>query len=371
VLYQAGPGTRVVINMSVGIHGGPHDGSSLIGLALQEVLERLRHDIAITVAAGNSAQERWSSTGQLAPGQEAERVLRVMPFDRTDSFLELWWAATPVPEAQAEISAGELQLQVLPPTGLPGSGWLAAGQAFQHTTPSGAPVYALSHLRYSALGDGPMALLSMAPTHGERGTALPGRWTIRLRNAGQTVLAFDAWVQRDEPPYRTDDPIQPSFDDFAEQRVGEGCALNDLACGALVLAVGAARLVDGQESPYSGRTRDGTLSARPKVRFDADLLAVADESRQAIGLFAAAVRSGEVFRMGGTSVAAPVVARKIANAWMDPADPMALRAGASLSAAAIKQAVIAWAGGLAPGAPARAAQGAPADRSARLPLVRP
>jgi Subtilase family len=313
ILHRAGPGTRVVINISIGIHGGPHDGSSLIGLALHETLALLRSDLAIVVAAGNAAQERWSTTGTLTPGAVDQRVLRLMPNDPTDSFLELWWdagAALPGPKP--------LKIKVEPPDGLPATDWITAGESCLCRTAAGRPAYSVTHLARSALGEGPMALVSLAPTSGDRAAALPGRWTVHLWNEGYVEVAFDAWVQRDEPPLGTDDPIQPSFDDFDAGREGEGCALSDLACGPLVIAVGAARAVDGQESGYSGRRRGGRRSARPGVRYDVDVLASADESDQVIGLFAAAVRSGQLFRMGGTSVAAPVVARKIANDWATP-----------------------------------------------------
>lgn len=313
ILHRAGPGTRVVINISIGIHAGPHDGSSLIGLALHEILAVLRSDLAIVVAAGNAAQERWSTTGTLAPGAVDQRVLRLMPNDPTDSFLELWWdagAALPGPQP--------LKIKLEPPEGLPATDWIAAGQTCLCRTAAGRPAYSVTHLARSALGEGPMALISLAPTAGPRAAALPGRWTIRLWNEGYVTVPFDAWVQRDEPPLGTDDPIQPSFDDFDTAREGEGCALSDLGCGPLVIAVGAAREVDGQESGYSGRRQAGRRSSRPGVRYDVDVLANADQSDQVIGLFAAAVRSGQVFRMGGTSVAAPVVARKIANDWATP-----------------------------------------------------
>lgn len=371
ILHRAGPGTRVVINVSIGIHGGPHDGSSMIDEAVTEVLG-LRDDMAVTVAGGNAANERWSTTGALPPGGAAARVLRLMPNDRTDSFLEVWWDAS-----SAAPGTMPLTIQVEPPTGLPSTGRLSAGDATAlcHAA-SGLPAFSVTHVARSALGRGPMALISIAPTAGPRAAALPGRWTIHLRNVGSTEVFFDAWIQRDEPPLGTDDPIQPSFDDFEDAREGEGCALSDLGCSDAVIAVGAAHEVDGQEAGYSGRKRSGRPSSRPGVRADVDLLASADESRQAIGLFASAVQSEQVFRMGGTSVAAPVAARLLIDLWADPTRPLA-RTGdpASLPPAIIKDRFLAWAGRAAPPASrAGPPSGPPGGPRAPLPLppwVRP
>ena len=323
ILDRAGPGTRVVINMSVGIHAGPHDGSSMISAALEDILDdHMRHDLAITVAAGNSAEERCSTTGELAPGQTVALDWQLQPDDPTESFLELWWTALDG-DPQA------LQLRVVPPSGLPAIGPVAPGGTWRCQNAAGAPACMLQHLRQSSLGRGAMALLAVAPNAGPRGAALPGRWRLELYNAGAQPVAYDAWIQRDEPVYGSDVPLQSEFAGFADDRRGEGCEVNDLARGRRVISVGALRLIDGQPTRYTARNDGASASRRLALvlpRVDADAFGAADESDGAIGLFTTAVRSDLSARMGGTSLAAPVVARQLVAALGTPALPTPLPA---------------------------------------------
>ncbi|MBX3604549.1 MAG: S8 family serine peptidase [Piscinibacter sp.] len=329
ILDRAGPGARVVINMSLGLHGGPHDGSSPIDEALDEILQ-FRDDLAIVVAGGNGAQEYWTTTGTVAPGPPVSRVWRLMPEDPTDSFLEIWSMPAATPD-----------VRLTPPPGLPASGWVGAGSTALLERAPGQPVAMLIHLNRSALGGDPMALVCVAPNAGGRATALEGRWEIELSCPTAAPVEFDIWIQRDEPPFG-DVPIQSEFADFDETRQGEGCEMNNLAAGALVIAVGASRLLDGKASDYSARARTGVTSARlqakaaPMADGDVDAFGAADESATAIGLFSARVRSGSTRRMGGTSIGAPVVARKVANMLAPGGELARTPARPSLSAAAIK-----------------------------------
>lgn len=342
ILQRAGPYAQVVINISLGIHGGPHDGSSLLDSALDDILDdQRRHGMAIVVAAGNGAEEFWTSTGSLpvdakAPPQDG-RVWLLMPDDPTDSFVELWWRARPGPVP------GQLELRVTPPATLSAepSGWVAPGQTVLLERTPGRPVCMVTNLGAPALGSDPMALVALAPNAGMRAAARAGRWRIDMRNVGGTPVDYDLWIQRDEPPPGNDTPIQSQFDDFDDSRRGEGCEKNDLACGRRTISVGAARLSDRDASSYSAGTTDLNPSQRlplSQCTGPVDAFGAADEGAYAIGLTAARVRSGMVWRMGGTSTAAPVVARQLVNELADPENAAnATRAGQTMTAQDIKQ----------------------------------
>jgi hypothetical protein len=325
--------------MSLGLHGGPHDGSAPLDRALDEILE-LRHDLAITVAAGNGAEERWTTTGSIAAGGKDARIWRLMPSDPTDSFLEIW--SSPKGAAPA--------IRVRPPLGLPESDEVQGGETALLLDPvSGRPVCMLIHLEQSALGDDPMALLCVAPNAGERAVAKEGRWRVELTS--ETFAAFDMWIQRDEPPLDDGTPIQSEFDEFDESRRGEGCEMNNLACGERVIAVGAWRLLDGEASSYSAGTSSGRPSARlsangsATANGDVGVFGAADESATATGLHSACVRSGFTRRMSGTSIAAPVVARKLVHMLSAQGELARSADQPSLSAAEIKDALLALAKG--------------------------
>ncbi len=226
-------------------------------------------------------------------------------------------------------------LTVTPPFPCPPLPALSAGQTALLRDGNKSPVARLVFLTRSALGKGAMALLALAPTHGLRGTAPAGLWTIGLQTEDTTPIAYDAWIQRDAPPFGSDDPIQSAFDGQAEDQAGQGNPINNLACGPRVIVVGANRLSDAVESSYSSRPHLTSRSNR--VKTDVDLLAPADESATAIGLFCAGTLSGTVFRAGGTSIAAPIAARHIANQWSAAAAPAPRAPPAALNALTLKK----------------------------------
>jgi hypothetical protein len=322
ILNRAGPGARVVVNLSVGGQGGPHDGTSLIDLAIEELMQQ-RQGLLITVAAGNSARERWSDTGLATPASPAELSWRLLPNDTTDSFLEVWSPCAD-PAAQTPLAA---TIDVTPPAPLPALKGLLPDESAVLFNDQNQPVCRLSYMKDSALGKGLVALLAVAPNSGPRTKAAAGVWQVKLNAALAGAVAFDAWIQRDAPPYATRDPIQSYFDHLGERDLGRGNPLNNLACGPSVLAVGACRLSDAEESSYSSRPQAGKESAR--LGKDSAVLAPADESAGVVGLFASGVETGAIYRMGGTSIAAPRVARHLACALVDSKAP--IQAGTSAS----------------------------------------
>ena len=124
-------------------------------------------------------------------------------------------------------------------------------------------------------------------------------------------MCYDAWVQRDEPIWEGGTPLQSSFESTAgAARITYDGTTSNLASGELTCVIGAAG-IDGKVARYTSRGVRAS-STRRGVR-DIDALAPVDDNPGIGGLLAAGVLSGSTFRMGGTSVAAPAVARTIAR----------------------------------------------------------
>jgi hypothetical protein len=290
ILARAGTQTRVVVNLSVGALAGPHDGSSLIERALDDLLAH-EPRLAITLAAGNSALNDWHAAGRLAPGSEAWLGWRTMPGDETDSFMELWLrASADYPPA--------FRLRLSSPLG---HLLEAAAGELAVWPPQGEPEFCID-LRQ--LGQRAMALVSLRPTAGSRAGQPAGLWRIEIVN-GAHPLDVQAWLQRDTPGRNSVTPLQSSLEGVGGGLVLSGqLSTSNLAGSRRAVLVGAAQASDGQPSRYSP-------AGSPERPVDA--YAWADESAGQPGMLCAGALSGESTRMSGTSASAPLVARALAN----------------------------------------------------------
>lgn len=315
VLRRAGPRRRVLINLSLGAQAGPHDGGSLIEQALDQLIQQEGGRLSICVAAGNGAEERWHAGGRLkgrGKGREASAGWRTVPGDTTDSFLELW--------ASASHPAGldGLSVVLTAPDGRRLRVQLGDGPERLQAR-AGAPPQACLDLRRMPRFNGRQracALVSLAPTAGERAGLGAGLWQITVCSprppadapAAQCRVAL--WLQRDTPGRSLREVLQSEFEVLSPNLQWQGqSALSHLAGARHVLTVGAARLSDGRPSSYS--PREGIKA-----------WATADESPRAHGLLCSGGLSGSVFRISGTSAATPMVVRALADGRLNlPAKP--------------------------------------------------
>ena len=302
ILLRTDPALPLVVVLSQGTHAGPHDGSTLIETALDELLER-RANLQIVIGAGNGRRTQTNDAigchaqATLGPGETALFQVHIPPGDRTDTFVEIWCPA----------AHERLAVRVKPPEPLPASP-LAKPGAAERLMDRQECVGAV--LR----GSGPhndqslfaLTLVALAPALGPPGVVVPaGLWGIEVKNEdAYESLTVHTWVERD-------DPLRDEANDWP-RLIGDLCSetstLNSLATGRLTTIAGAMQRNNQAESPYSGRGPGlGTSATLVKP----DLMVVADESAALPGVRAAAVRSGTQLRMGGTSVAAPTLARRL------------------------------------------------------------
>lgn len=308
VLDICEPGADIVVVLSYGSFAGPHDGSSLIEQALDELVQTHAGRLAIVLGAGNGHQAACHLRRSVRPERSALLRVHLDKGDLTDTFVETWFSpcGALLPRLRARARAGDGNW----------SDWIGPGYSVQMREP-GDP-RALARLSFQDSvpnGSKPLLLLALAPTDrpadDDGPLASPGSWQIEIQlepEDGQALpqdaeVYFDAWVERDDPGW-LGHGVQPRF---AEQRAGDDeQTLNSLATGRHTLVAGGFRLSDGSPAAYSSTgSRLGP----------ALVYAVCEESALWPNIAGAATRSSDRLRMNGTSVAAPVLARRIFN-WM-------------------------------------------------------
>jgi hypothetical protein len=198
-----------------------------------------------------------------------------------------------------------------------------------------------------------MVHIALAPTVHHQ--APHGIFNIALAHTFNGSISFNAYAERDNPalgdkgPRRQSHFIhsqypktgvaqQPCVDDSDNpspiKRMG---ALNNIATAAKVLVVGGYVEKTRQIAHYSAC---GPGRGKASLNAGVDVLAPSDATPLLKGVRSFASRSGTTFRMNGTSVAAPVVTRKVATLLRSatPASQVldALRAQASTSAPTLR-----------------------------------
>lgn len=308
VLHRCRDDAAVVLNISYGSFAGPHDGSALIEQALDELLAHRRDNFAIVLAAGNARSARCHARRQVRRDRSALLRCALAGGDTTDTFVELWYT----PPAAAGV---RLQARVRPP-GRIWSRWCGPGEQdlLRDSTPEAETVALLRHDTRVPNGRPALVLLAVGPTVQPAGVPGPvadaGLWEIEVRLQEDNTAAgpvpaveLNAWIERDDPGQNPG--AGRSF--FVDQAWDDAHnTLSSLATGQHTLVAGGFRIADGEPVPYS--------SAGPQRGPGTMVLAACEEDAQHPGLQATATRSGEVYRMNGSSVAAPVLARRLLNA---------------------------------------------------------
>ncbi|HZZ95142.1 MAG TPA: hypothetical protein VFE23_21465 [Usitatibacter sp.] len=343
----------IVVNMPHANLGGPHDGTSILESAIDEMIAQRSSPEAdaatldVVLPAGNNHLSRCHAHFDLMPGATQALEWRVLPDDATPNFMEIW--------LQSDAAADDVVLSVQAPG--------APEPEFSPRRFKRGDVYALRgdrdivctvvFLRHAGNGKAPMILVTTAPTSTHRrpakGEPAPaGIWKVGIRNASkEEPVHIEAWIQRDDPVLgRPRYGRQSHFEDSLYQRflspsgrlnehdhpenaiIKRGGAINGIATGLRPVVVGGFRRDDGRPAPYSGRAHVGDRERYP------DASGVTDESLNRRGILAAGTRSASVLSMDGTSVAVAQMARLILEqrkAQLKPAKSRAKTANGGLS----------------------------------------
>ncbi len=270
----------LVVNMSLGRHAGPHDGTLLIERAIDWLLVH-RPGTAVVQSTGNYYSRRIHSHGRLSEGKVARLPFRTAQRDSQPISVETWY------EGPDEFTA-----RVAGPGGARAAA--ALGQNAPVTDARGREVGRLYHRRADPNNDDNLVNLFLDSA------AASGEWMIEIEGVDVVDGRWHSWIERNA----SCSPCQAQFvPDVATPDSTTGSICNAMR----TIAVGA---YDGHDParalpPFSsvGPTRDGRrkpLLGAPGVR----VLSVRSRA-------AASDPPGYV-RMSGTSMAAPHVAGTIA-----------------------------------------------------------
>ena len=269
----------LVINMSLGRHAGPHDGTLLVERAIDALLVA-RPGLAVVQSAGNYFSRRVHMTGRLSEGRIARLPVQRTRTDGEAVQVEIWYKGADV-----------LDARVTGPGGVGGQAAIGKDLALRQGATDVGHLY---HRRNDPNNGDNLVNLVL------RTTAPAGEWAIELEGIDVVDGRWHAWIERDAAC----PACQAQFPADLVSTAGT----NGSICNAMrTVAVGA---FDGHDAgklipPFSsaGPTRDGRrkpLLSAPGVRV------IAPRSRDD-----ASSDPGYV-RMSGTSMAAPHVAGTIA-----------------------------------------------------------
>ncbi|WP_372827424.1 hypothetical protein [Polaromonas sp.] len=326
ILSRCADDAKVAVNISFGTLAGPHDGTSLLEAAMDELIGLLGGRLQIALAAGNSYQLRTHANKTLSKGERITLNWQGLPDDSTQTFMELW----------IEEDREGLEITITPPgrAALPP---LKFGESKMWTDGGKLPVCALIYPQAVATGRrGTCALLAVAPTFSfdKKATTAPGGvWQIALTNTGKKPVTVDAYVERDDVVIGTRSGARQSHfedkwydtsgnpDSFVDHPdnpspIRRSGSFNSIATGSKTVSVGGTRITGPHWAHYSPQKPDPDAARpkRPGVVKVPDTEAFSDENPALLGLKAAGTRSAGVARLVGTSDAAPQITRKIFNA---------------------------------------------------------
>ncbi|WP_299933861.1 S8 family serine peptidase [uncultured Pelagimonas sp.] len=348
----------VVLNFSFGNYSGPHDGTGEIEALFQQFLDQAGaqvRQLVLPAGNGNLTQTHAEVTFPDDDRKTKTLTLQDPTDDRTATHIQMWMPRTQKAE-------NFVTLSVCPPVGptspvlkTDGSGVLSYDLVDEQGM--------LARLSYSRapdpIGRG-LVTLTLAPNSSltkNAPTAPAGQWTVAVTpdeiappNGAKGLFlplnSVQVWVRRDETlPGFDPGGRQAQLDDRNYQRFGKyglplatdpmgtkslvrrAGSLSGFACGASPIVIGGAIAKQLEVSPYSAsgpitpvsEHADGTDPLT--TRTGPNAVARADDSLILSGIISAGSHSGSFVRLSGTSVAAPGIARLLADELSDGLKP--------------------------------------------------
>jgi hypothetical protein len=317
---------NVIINLSYGPTTGPHDGLWQLETALTALVTEYngtggKPKLDVVLAAGNSylTASHVVFRGHQQPDQ-VEWIWRLPPDNTVLCFAEVWMKAG---------DAADIVVTLTSPSG--------TSYSSNVVTPNPSPAGVGSPTPGSS--DDTMWRVEVKPTVASAGlVAEHGDWTIKVTGVPEHA-AVHAYVARTDPNMNMITGAKRSFfvdpEWEATQSASASCTFVDgefdnygslihrhgtlngtaTAEDSGVHVAGGYVVLDGRKSPYSsaGPARRGPL---PHRRVGPDYVMPCDESYALQGILAGGTRSGSVFRLIGTSAAAPQLARWVVDALL-------------------------------------------------------
>ena len=272
----------LVINLSVGQHGGSHQGKSLVEQGMDNFL-REQAGRSIIQSTGNYYAAKAHSSGKINQNEFHSLIWRVSDYDQTPNELEVWYPGEDVFEVMLKSPDSETII----------SAWLGETKDLYLR---GEIIGRLYHReREPNTGDNhvDIFLYKNAPT---------GNWKLTL--AGEDIQngSYHAWIERDSACYGCQST-------FRDEDVDPNYTTGTICNGHETIAVGAynPHVSHFELAPFSsaGPTADGRQKPNlvaPGLAIQAAKSAGRDDLRS----------SGELTIKSGTSMAAPHVTGTVA-----------------------------------------------------------
>lgn len=328
---------KVVVNVSYGPTTGPHDGTALLEAALDALVTQFdgtlgKPKLEIVLPAGNAyfGEGHVELTRRMTTEPDSvEWTWRLPPDNSVLCFAEIWMETA---------AAGNVTVTLTPPSGNP---------VFVPTPPANSPPPPGTLLPPAGVdvprvrGSNTMWRLHVESTiippgpEAKAETAQHGDWKINVTGIGVNAHVH-AYVARSDPNMGVSTGARRSYfvdhDWELKHWAKAGCqytdgefdktgslirrfgTLNGIATGqdTGVHVAGGYMLANGRKSPYSsaGPARNWPP---PPARVGPDYVLPCDETYALGGMRGGGNRSGAVFRLAGTSAAAPQLARYVAG----------------------------------------------------------
>lgn len=316
----------LVVNISAGGIASAHDGTGLLEAAMDELCDAYNGDLAIVLAAGNfhgtqrDVEKSHPDSQRLPSGVHASRVLTKehparfhlwVPEDKPDeTYLEIWFST--------ELSAEDVMVEVDPPGGLDSMTLTALPQVV--TTNDGQSICSglIGWSKVAQSTTRSMMLLVVSATQAEAegdSRAVAGEWKIKVTlrpKSSKASVEVQAWVERDDiwvaGVRRPQSARLMSEPDGRSGGLTDENTLSSIATGKRTFRVGALTGRHKESLAVSAYSSQGANS-----EYGPQFSAPVDVGYDLPGMWVSGTQSGMILRATGTSLAAPQVARWIAN----------------------------------------------------------
>lgn len=321
----------LVVNFSYGNFAGPHDGTGLIDVKLdQEFQSTSQRPVQLALPAGNGNLSRTHAEVTFRNAGETVRLnWRIQPDDLTASYVEIWLPYLLHP-------AESIAVRVACPGG-PTSNPVTTspGSSSPISASQGQTVGRVQYAAPAVPTNRGCILIAANPTFGTDATndlAPAGVWMIEIENHSLTDTdRVQIWIRRDETlPGFSQFGRQSYFDNEDYVRFNASGApvpadppgstsivtrrgtLSGFACGEQPAVLAGYVEAGGRLAGYSAAGPISTaFNALSPTRTGPDAAQVSDDTPVLRGVLSAGSRSGSLVALNGTSVAAPQAAR-----WM-------------------------------------------------------
>jgi subtilisin family serine protease len=272
-IFEIAQNRPCAVNISLALHGGPHDGTALVEQSIDALVEAkpLR---TVVIAAGNSYYKGIHASGKVPQNGFTDLHWDIPRGHWQYKAMELWYDG-----------ADKFRLEIIPPDGEPLVS-LQLGENGEIVDEDDNTVIYLSH-RFCDPNNGDNMIGVFMESR------LPGGiWTLRLHGVEVDNGNFHAWIEREDGSQTS---FVPPHDNTH--------TVNSIGCGHNIIMVGSYDPIKpSQPLSYfssSGTTRDG--------RQKPDFIAPGQNIWAASSL-----TQTKSYRKSGTSMSAPVVTGIIA-----------------------------------------------------------